>query len=306
MSGQAAPVVRFAGEFAALGTAACFAIGTNLFTAAGRRVGSVVLNRLRILLAMVFLGLALLVVRGSPWPTWATPLQIALLATSGLVGFVFGDTWGFRALVILGPGRTALLAALAPLFTAAIAWPVLGERPGPLALLGMALTLGGVAWVLQERRHREPDHAEGSPAIGVFAGVLGALGQAGGYVLSKLGMGRGLDALSATVIRVVAAAAGMGILMLFAREARRTFGALRNRGTAAFIASGAAAGPFLGVTLSLYAVQHVPAGVAASITACYPVLAILIATRFHGERLTARYFAGAVVAVAGVVVLFLR
>jgi len=61
-----------------------------------------------------------------------------------------------------------------------------------------------------------------------------------------------------------------------------------------------------GVTLSLLALQHIEAGVAASITAFYPVLAILIAARFHGERLTLRIMTGALVAVAGVVVLFLR
>ena len=81
--------MRFAGELAALGTAFCWAAGTNLFASAGRRMGSKVLNRLRITVAALFLGLALLVARGSPWPTWATGSQVALLAVSGLVGFVF-------------------------------------------------------------------------------------------------------------------------------------------------------------------------------------------------------------------------
>ena len=44
---------------------------------------------------------------------------------------------------------------------------------------------------------------------------------------------------------------------------------------------------------------------AASITAIYPVLTLLLSSRFHGERLTLRTLAGALV-VAGVVVLFLR
>ena len=255
---------------------------------------------------MVMLAVTLLVLRGSPWPVWATPVQVALLASSGLVGFVFGDTWGFRALVILGPGRGALFAALAPLFTAAIAWPVLGERPGSLALLGMSLTLAGVAWVLQDQGSHEPHHAEGSRAMGVLGGVLGAVGQAVGLVLSKLGMRGGLDALSATVIRVTAATVGIWVLAALAREGRRTVGALRDRRATAFTAGGALAGPFLGVVLYLFAIQKVPAGVAASIVAFYPILAILIAARFQGERLTVRYLAGAVLAVAGVVVLFLR
>jgi len=269
-------------------------------------MGSQTLNRLRIAVAFVLLSLALLVTRGSPWPVWATRWQIGVLSLSGLVGYVFGDRYYFKSLVILGPGHAALLLSTAPLFTTALAWPVLGERPGPLALLGMALTLSGIALVLHGREHEEHVHAEGSVAAGVLAGFLGALGQGGGYVLSKVALRTGLDPLSATVIRISAAAVAIAITTLVARDVSRTLGALRDRGGAAFMVGGAVMGPFLGVTLSLTALQFIEAGVAASITACYPVLAILISARFHGERITARTMLGAIVAVAGVVVLFLR
>ena len=153
-----------------------------LFASAGRSMGSVVLNRLRVTVAYVFLGTALFLLRGSPWPFWATPLQIALLAVSGLVGFVFGDRYFFKSLVILGPSRATLLVSFGPIFTALIAWPVLHEHPGPYALLGMALTLSGVAFVLSGRASRKMVHVEGSAFAGVVAGLLGTLGQAGGYV----------------------------------------------------------------------------------------------------------------------------
>ena len=172
-------------------------------------MGSRVLNRLRITTAAVFLSLALLATHGAVWPMWATRPQVGLLALSGLIGFVFGDTWYFRSLIILGPGRAALIASLAPLFTVFIAWPVLHELPGPLAALGMALTLGGVAWVVSARATARTGHAEGSVAMGVFAGVLGAVGQAGGYVLSKMAIQSGIDPLSATVIRVTSAMAAI-------------------------------------------------------------------------------------------------
>ena len=298
--------MRFAGEFAALGTALCWATGSNLFAAAGRRMGSVVLNRLRITVAAAFLCTALLAFRGSPWPTWASGSQIALLAASGLVGFAFGDTYYFRALVILGPGRAALLASLAPLFTLAIAWPLLGEAPGPLALLGVALTLGGIFIVLRESERREHPHVEGSAFVGVVAGVLGALGQAVGFVISKLALRSGLDPLSATVVRVTVAMLGIWGLAALRGEAAGSFAALRDRAAARFMVGGAFFGPFLGVTLSLYALQHIEAGVAASITACYPLPTILISARFHGERITARSLVGALATVVGVVVLFLR
>lgn len=298
--------MRYAGECAALGTAVCFAVGSNFFAAAGRRMGSAVLNRLRITMALVPLAATLMAVRGAPWPVWATTPQLGWLAVSGLVGFVFGDANFFRALVILGPGRATLLVSLAPVFTALLAWPVLGEAPGPLALLGMAMTLAGILWVLHEHGRAEVTHAEGSITIGVLAGVLGALGQATGSVLSKIALRTGIDPLSATVIRVAAAVVGIWLLAGARGEVTRSLEALRDRRGSLFMAGGAFCGPFLGVTLSLVALQHIEAGVAASITGCYPVLAIAIASRYHGERLTRRILAGALVAVAGVVVLFMR
>jgi drug/metabolite transporter (DMT)-like permease len=298
--------VRFAGEFAALGTACFWAAGSNFFAAAGRRMGSLVLNRLRITVAVVFLATALWAIKGSPWPTWATAPQVGLLALSGLIGFVFGDSYYFRSLVILGPGRAALLASLAPLFTALLGWPMLHEVPGRMAALGMALTLGGIFWVLYEREHRAHEHVEGSVLVGVAAGVLGAVGQAGGYVLSKLALRTGLDPLSATVIRIAAAAVAIWILAGATGGIGKSLAALRDRRASSFMVGGAFCGPFMGVTLSLTALEYIQAGVAASIIAFYPVLTILIASRFHGEKLTLRTLVGALVAVAGVVVLFLR
>ena len=298
--------VRYAGELAALGTAVSWSIGSNLFAAAGKRMGSMVLNRLRISTACLLLSLALFATQGAAWPTWATPAQMGWLAASGLVGFVFGDTFYFRSLVILGPGRAALLASSGPIFTMLFAALVLKEHPGPLALLGTALTLSGIAWVLRERERGHEAHVEGSVAVGVMAGILGAVGQAGGYVLSKTALRSGIDPLSATLIRVAAAAVAIWLLATVQRAVPATVAALKDRRGAAFMVGGAIFGPFLGVTLSLTAIRYIDTGVAASITAIYPLFTMLIASRFHGEKLTWRAILGALVAVAGVVVLFLR
>lgn len=298
--------MRFAGELSALGTAVCWAAGSNLFTAAGRRMGSANLNRLRVVAAMVLLCLGLWVVAGSPWPTWASRRQVALLAASGLVGYAIGDSFSFRSLVILGPGRAALVSSSTPIFALLIAYPVLGELPGPLALVGIALTLGGIAWVLRERSRHAVVDVEGSAAVGVMAGTLGALGQAGGYILSKLALRDGLDPLPATVIRIVAATAALWLWTALRGQVGTTLNALRDRRAALFMAGGAVFGPFLGVTLSLAALLYVDAGIAASLIATSPILAMMIASRAHGEPLSWRSLAGALVAVAGVVVLFLR
>jgi drug/metabolite transporter (DMT)-like permease len=87
---------------------------------------------------------------------------------------------------------------------------------------------------------------------------------------------------------------------------RTSLSKLRNADSAAFVVAGAAMGPVLGVTLSLTALQYIEAGVAASITAVSPLFAMLIAARFHNEPLTWRAWAGCLLAIAGVVVLFRR
>jgi drug/metabolite transporter (DMT)-like permease len=96
------------------------------------------------------------------------------------------------------------------------------------------------------------------------------------------------------------------VVALIGRRAADSLDALRDRRAAAFMVAGAFFGPFLGVTLSLVALRYVEAAVAASLTAIYPILTLLLANRFHGEAITARLAAGAVLAVLGVMVLFAR
>lgn len=301
--------MRFPGELAALGTAGCFGSASNLFAAAGRRMGSHRLNRLRITTAWMLLSIALWTVHHAWFPAWATPVALIALSLSGMVGFVFGDAWGFRAIVILGPGRASLLAATAPLFTTLLAWPILHQNPGPLAYLGMFLNFLGVAFAITSRSRRQAaraNHAEGSETVGIVSGLLGAFGQAGGVVLAKIGLRTGLDPLSATVIRIAAATITVWLLTGAQRQIGSTLGALRDGRGTAFMAAGAVMGPVLGVTLALTSLHYIEAGVSSSITALSPLVAMLLAARFHGERLSWRAIVGAIVAIGGVVILFLR
>ncbi len=113
------------------------------------------------------------------------------------------------------------------------------------------------------------------------------------------------DAVAATEVRVIAAIAGYALLVAALRGWPRVAVALRDRRSVAFTAVGAFFGPFLGVSLSLYAVRHTVAGVAASIMALQPVLIIPLVVVLHRERVGIGGILGALVAVAGVALLFL-
>jgi drug/metabolite transporter (DMT)-like permease len=296
----------FSGQLAALGTAACWAFSALAFDVAARRLGPVVLNPLRLAFAFAFLCLLGWAVRGLPLPLDAPPRAWAWLGVSGLVGFVFGDFCLFRAFVLIGPRLSMLLMSLAPLMTAVIGWLLLGETLTGRDLLGMTLTVGGIAWAVMDRNR--PAGGEAAPRPATFAGVLyglgGALGQAGGLVLSKLGMGS-YPAIAATQVRVLAGIAGYVLLFALFHWWPKLRPALQDRRALGFVAFGAFFGPCVGVSLSLYAVHRTMAGVAASIMALTPVLVIPLVVLLRRERVGLGGVAGAAMAVAGVALLFL-
>src|SRR5262249_43853295 len=156
-----------------------------------------------------------------------------------------------------GPGRAALLMSLAPAFTALLAWPLLGEVPGPMTLLGMALTIGGVMWVVFARPPGKSPPAEGSIALRGLSGVPGSSGPAGGSVFSKLALRTGIDPLSATVVRVAVGATGIWLIAAAQGQVPQALAALRDRRAALFVAGGALMGPFLGVTFSLVSLKYI-------------------------------------------------
>ena len=135
-------------------------------------------------------------------------------------------------------------------------------------------------------------------------GFCGALGQGVGLVLSKYGMGD-YEAIAANQIRVLAGMIGFAVMFTIIGWWPRVRKSLRDGPGMAYTAGGAFAGPFLGVTLSLLAVQHIEAGVAASIMGTTPVLIIPYMVWVGKERVGLGGVLGAVLAVAGVAVLFL-
>ncbi len=299
-------MIAHVGEIAALATAACWTVTSLSFESAGRRVGSLPVNILRLALALVLLTAFGAVVRGRPLPADATGRAWLWLGLSGLVGFSIGDLCLFRAFVLMGARLAMLFLSLVPPLVALIGWAVLGERLGAADWLGLALTVSGVTWVVSERSPRNGALMPGRhpSTAGVLLGLGAVVGQAVGLVLSKYGMGA-YHPFAATQIRVIAGLAGFALLFTAFGWWPRVRAALRDRVAMARTALGAVFGPFLGVSLSLLAVQQTQAGVASAIMSIVPVLIILPSVLLFRERVTARAVMGAALAVGGVAVLFL-
>jgi len=308
------------GIAAASGTAVCWAFTALFFSAASRRIGQYHVNQIRLVIACVLLSIACAVLQVYQ----PVPLnQLVLLGLSGLIGLTLGDAAGFSSLQILGARRASLLGALAPGCAALLMIPMLGESLNWIGVCGMLLTLGGVMWVVLERGH--PGEIHGSATLGIVMGLLGAMGQAGGLIFSKAGMGMtspdglmndmaGVDPSTVVPISPVLGTltrmlAGTVILLAYAAM-RMTWGhtwrKLADRKALAQTSAGAFFGPFIGVTLSLVAVKYANTAVAATIMGTSPVLVIPIVAIVYKQKVTMRAVVGAIVAVAGVTILGLR
>jgi drug/metabolite transporter (DMT)-like permease len=301
------PAGQLAGQLAALGAAALWACTALAIEGAARRIGSLTVNLVRLVFAFGFLCLAGLLFRGQPLPVDATRHAWIWLSVSGLVGFAFGDLCLYRAFLVLGPRLSTLMMSLVPPLTALIGWLALGETLAPRDLLGMTLTVGGIAWAVLERTKPAGEgrvSAGHATPGGIALGFGAALGQASGLILSKIGMGS-YNAMAATQVRVIAGLAGYVLLFFALGWWPNVRQGLADRKALGLAALGAFFGPFAAVTLSLIAIRATVAGVAASIMALTPVLIIPLVVLLRGEKVGVGGLAGAMVAVCGVALLFL-
>ncbi len=292
------------GELAALATAVCWAASALWFEVAGRRIGSLAVNLIRLGPALVFLVAWGWITRGKPWPSDASAEAWFYLGVSGWVGFVIGDVCLFRAFLVLGTRLSTLVMALWPALAAIMSWFVFGEALAGWDVLGMTLTIGGIAMAVTDRTPPTDDQGEHNLRRGLGLALIGALGQAGGLVLSKLGMGE-YDAFAATQIRIIAAIVGFVVLFSVIGWWRKTLDGLKDARGLIYTGLGAVFGPFLGVSLSLYAVKHTEMGVGASIMATTPVIIIPMVVLLRHERVGALSVLGTLIAVGGVAVLFM-
>jgi drug/metabolite transporter (DMT)-like permease len=300
--------MTFIGEIASLFTSLCWSLSAIGFSLAGRQVSSQVINRVRVTLAFTALLLINWIFYGQPIPFYAGGERWFWLTLSGIVGLAIGDAFLFRCYQLVGPRIGLLLLSLAPVFGTAIAWLFFGETLTALQFAGILVTLGGIGWVVLTRPALQAGevHVKLS-AQGVLFGILAALGQAGGLVLSKQGMVGDFPPFAGTLIRMTAAILSLWGMAFFQKQVGNTFTAVRKYPTAlGWVAFGATFGPVIGVSASLLAIQHAEIGVASTLMALPPVFMLPVSYFVFKERFGWQATAGTLLAIAGVALLFLK
>jgi len=299
------------GEFAALLTAMFWSVTSMSFEAAGKRIGSLTVNLIRLYIAYGIYTVYLYFVRGMAFPIDASTEAWIWLGLSGVFGFAIGDLLLFQAFVVVGARISMLIMALVPPITAFMGWVMLGETLSMQSIAGMVLTISGVAMVVlkPEPNLLEPEKRKklrlNYPLVGILLAFGGAFGQAVGLVLSKYGM-KDYDAFAASQIRVLAGLVSFTLIFLFMNKWDKLKSGLKNKKGLLFTGLGSIFGPFLGVSFSLLAVQNTSTGVAATIMAIVPIILIPPAIIFFKEKVGVREIIGSFIAVGGVALLFLE
>ncbi|HVM61424.1 MAG TPA: DMT family transporter [Verrucomicrobiae bacterium] len=294
--------------FPAILTTVLWSISVVCATRSTRHLGGAIANLTRLCLAMLLLAV------------WAYGFGKGLSGPglrwflfSGFVGFGLGDVALYEALPRLGSRLTLLLAqCLAAPVGALIEWLWLGTTLTLAQIVAGLVILAGVAVGLAPRSHLHLDRRH--LFISTIFGVLAAIGQGGGAVLSRKAFllathaGQSIDGGTAAYQRIVGgigvAAVYFGFRWLRGTHARGV-SRLEWRAAWPWVVMNTLGGPVLGVACYQWALSTTPSGVVLPIVATLPLAVIPFSYHIEDDRPGWQSILGGAISVAGVIALTL-
>lgn len=288
---------------------------------ASKRMGALPFNVVRMTMSLLMLAGVMWWFTGVPYPTGADAETWMWLSVSGFVGYVLGDFCLFNSYILIGSRYGQLLMTLAPPAAALFGWLLMGQHMTAIALLGMFITLLGIAIAIY--RPKRTRSSESLSMRGVLFGIGAAMGQGVGLVLSAKGLVRyeelaesgsvlfqhGATAsailpFAATAMRAITGLLGFSIWTTLRGQMPDVLRGLCDRRAMFFALGATITGPFIGVSLSLMATLYTSIGIAQTIMAMSPVLIILPTYLFFHQRIRLQEIIGAVISVCGVALFF--
>ena len=293
----------YLGELAALVTAFLWSGTSIAFTEASTRVGSVAVNITRLILALLYLSITIILLN---LDLYINSSQIFYLSLSGLVGLVFGDGFLFKSFQHIGARLSMLIMSLAPPISAILAYIFLDEIISVWGIIGIIITILGITIVVLQKQE-SPSSKYKISRIGIMYAFFGAVGQGTGLILAKLAFNQGeINGFVATFYRMIPAILVLFPLTVLIQKSVNPFRIYStNKKALAFTVVGSIIGPYLGITFSLIAIANTYVGIAATIMATVPVIMLPLVKYYYREKLSLLSILGAFIAVGGIGILFL-
>lgn len=296
--------MMYIGEISALITALLWSGTAIVFTEATNIVGSYVVNISRLILATIYLLLTIIIFNLDFHLTWT---QIYLLGLSGIIGLVFGDGFLFKSFQYIGARLSMLVMTLSPPIAAFFAYIYLGEELSNWGIIGIAVTISGVSIVIF-KRSEQPTNDYKKNNLGYLFAFFGAVGQAINLIFAKEAFQIGeINGFVATLYRMLPSIPFMYFLGYIYRKRRNSIRVLLNNKLALkYVVIGSVIGPFLGITFSLIAVAYTYVGIASTLMSTVPIVMLPIVKFYYKKKLSGISIFGAIIAVVGIAILFLK
>ena len=284
------------GALCALGAALAWSVTSLLARSVIAHYGSVTVNAVRSGLAGTLLVVCVIASEGAAALVTMSWTTFALLAVSIVAAIAIGDTVFFESTRAIGLGPAMTIATTYPIGAAVLAAALFGEAITVPVALGTLLTLSGVGVIVSVRS------GEARPErlwFGVWTAVLASAAWAISTVMMKPPL-REIEPLTAQAIRLPLAS----LLLWLTPWTRGATAALRHSGRGPLLRIGVLS-MVTAASSVLFVASLKYAGVAigAVLSATAPLFAIPLGVLFLGERVTLTTVLGALVAVAGIVVL---
>ncbi|MFC1959584.1 DMT family transporter [Chloroflexota bacterium] len=294
------------GELTAIVAAFGYSITSTLFTLSGRKIGPIAVNRISMPISLLFLMLAHWLLIGTPVPRNVELQRWLWLSISGMLGMWLAFVLIMYAFVQIGPRLTLLIASVGPIISAVLAWLLLGQTLPAGAVLGMALTIGGIAWVVGEKKEQKSQSATHSFRIGVLFALGAAITQAVSSTLASQGVTGDFEPLTGNLIRLLSATAGIWIVALLQGQSKNSIRLWQaNPSIHRQLIIGSISGPVIAASFMLISLQLIPVGVTMTLANLTPIFLLPIGYVVFKEQISGRAILGTCIAVAGTAVLFL-
>lgn len=297
----------FIGEIAGIITSFLWATSSTLFTLGGKKQSPQNVNRMRLIGALILLGISHIVLLGTILPRESLYVWL-LLGLSGIIGLGLGDGLLLWAYVIIGPRISMLIMSLVPIVTTAAAWIFMGESLSLLKVAAIGVTIGGVGVVVSEKREKGDSSPFKLTWFGIALAIGAMLGQAVQLLFAKeamLSMGSSNPPLTATYIRIFWGTAAVWMITVHSGRVGSSINALGDRKFLIFIGLATIFGPFIGIWASFIAIDMAPIGIASTLMSLAPLFMIPVSWKVFGEKISARAIVGTLIALVGVAGLFL-
>ena len=226
-----------------------------------------------------------------------TTMSRAALGVSIICGGVIGDSLYFWSMTKIGAARAMPVSGIFPLFTWALAVPILGEPITPLAILGTVFVLTGLYLLAPATETTEKKDARLN-RLGVLAAITAASMWALSTTLMKIGLEDGTNIIAINSFRLPLGAIVLTLLILRWRDKSIWQGYTRSSLPTLIGISLVSVG--LRSILWILSVQYAGAARASLVNAMAPLIGAPLAVIFLRERLTWRIALGTGLAVLGV------